>query len=47
MLKPESPLKNRGIDIKSVSGFDPPSVDFFGNPIPQGSALEPGIHELK
>jgi hypothetical protein len=47
MLKPESPLKNRGIDIKSFSGFDPPSVDFFGNPIPQGSALEPGIHGLK
>jgi hypothetical protein len=47
MLKPESPLKNLGIDIKSVSGFDPPPVDFFGNPVPQGSAPEPGIHELK
>jgi hypothetical protein len=47
MLKPESPLKNRGVDVRSVSGFDPPSVDFFGNPLTNGSIPEPGIHELK
>lgn len=47
MLKPESPLRDRGVDGRSVSGFDPPSVDFFGNSLPQGSAPEPGIHELK
>jgi hypothetical protein len=47
MLKPESPLKNRGVDVRSVSGFDPPSVDFFGNPLTNGSIPEPGIHEVK
>jgi len=46
MLKPDSPIKNRGVAINPVYGFDPASVDFFGNPVPQGSAPEPGIHEL-
>jgi len=46
-LKPESPLKNMGLNFEAVSGFDLPAFDFFGNPVPQDSAPEPGIHELK
>jgi hypothetical protein len=47
MLKPESPLKNRGVVIESLYATELPTIDFFGNPFPQGSAPEPGIHELK
>ena len=46
-LKPESGLRNRGLPVKAFNGFDTPSKDFFGNPVPQGSAPEPGIFELK
>jgi hypothetical protein len=47
MLKPESPLRNRGVVNESLFGREPPSLDFFDNPVPQGLASEPGIHELK
>jgi hypothetical protein len=47
ILKRDSPLENRGIKVRSIYGFDPPSTDFFGNPLPQGSHPEPGINELK
>jgi len=47
MLQPGSNLKDSGIQIRSMYGYDPPSSDFFGNPVPQGSAPEPGIHELE
>ena len=47
ILKPDSPLKDLGVEIKTTFGFGPPSVDFFGNPVPQGSAPEPGIYELQ
>jgi hypothetical protein len=46
-LSSASPLKNCGIEIKPLFGFDPPSIDFFGSPVPQGSAPEPGIFELR
>jgi len=41
-----SPLRDTGIKIKPMFGFAPPPTDFFGNPVPQGSAPDPGIHEL-
>ena len=47
MLQQGSKLKDRGIQIRSMYGYDPPTSDFFGIPVPQGSAPEPGIHELK
>ena len=47
ILKPDSPLKDLGVEIKTTFGFGPPSVDFFGNPVPHGSAPEPGIYELQ
>jgi len=46
MLKPDSPLKNRGVKVRSVYGFEPPSTDFFSNPVPMGSQPEPGVNEL-
>ena len=47
MLLPGSKIRDSGVKIKSMYGYDPPTKDFFGNPIPKGSAPEPGIHELE
>ncbi len=47
ILRPDSPLKDKGIDIKSISDKDLPAADFYGNPVPQGIATEAGISELK
>ena len=46
MLNSISPLKNRGVRVMQLYGYDIPSTDFFGNPVPEGTASEPGIHEL-
>jgi hypothetical protein len=46
-LKPDSPVKDKGLDIKPVFGVELPVKDFYGNPVPQGIALEPGINEIK
>jgi len=46
-LQPDSPLKNKGLDLKSIFGIDLPLNDFYGNSVPQGDATEPGIHEIK
>ena len=45
-LKPGSPLRDRGIDPGYFNITDLPESDFFGNPVPRGSAPEPGINEL-
>ena len=47
MLLPGSKIRDSGVQIKSMYGYDPPTKDFFGNPVPKGSAPEPGIHELE
>lgn len=39
-------LRNRGFDVKRMFGIDPGKRDFFGNTIPRGAALEPGVCEL-
>jgi hypothetical protein len=46
-LKPDSPVKDKGVDIKSLLGVDLPSEDFYGNHVSEGIALEPGINEIK
>lgn len=46
-LLPDSPLRNKGLNLKSVIGIEQPAKDFYGNPVPQGDATEPGIHEIK
>ena len=47
MLLPDSPLRNKGIDLKNFPGYDGKLNDFFGNPVPLESAPEPGISEIK
>ncbi len=46
-LKPGSPLKDKGLDLRSVFGIDRPLHDFYGNSVPAGNACEPGIYEMK
>jgi hypothetical protein len=46
-LQDDSPVRDKGINIKSIFGFVPASMDFYGNTIPQGTAPEPGINEIK
>jgi hypothetical protein len=45
-LKENSPLRDKGLPVKAFQGIDPPVKDFYGNPVPEGSAPEPGIYEL-
>ena len=44
-LKPESPVKDKGLDLPALFKMKYPSHDFFGNPIPKGKGIDPGIHE--
>lgn len=46
MLLQGSEIRDSGIMIQPMYGFAPPLTDFFGNPVPKGSAPDPGIHEL-
>jgi hypothetical protein len=39
----ESQLKNTGIAIDTLHAYS----DFFGTPVPQGNAPEPGVFEWK
>lgn len=47
ILRPESPIKNKGMNLNYIFGINLPEKDFFGNPVPAGSATEPGIYEMK
>ncbi|WP_373330916.1 right-handed parallel beta-helix repeat-containing protein [Salmonirosea aquatica] len=44
-LQPTSPLRNKGLDLRKWFGRELPKNDFYGNPIPLGTGLEPGIFE--
>jgi hypothetical protein len=46
-LQYDSPLKNKGLDIRAILDKKPPDIDFFGNPVPSGERTEPGIFEIK
>jgi hypothetical protein len=46
-LQSDSPLKNKGLDIKSIFGLEQPDKDFFGNPVPKDTIVEPGIYQWK
>jgi hypothetical protein len=46
-LKPDSPLRDKGLNINSVLGLYLPAFDFYGNPVPLGAGVEPGICEIK
>jgi hypothetical protein len=47
ILQSDSPLKNKGLDLKTIFGIERPAKDFYGNPVPSGAATEPGIYEMK
>jgi hypothetical protein len=47
MLKPESKLMSRGMEISSFEGFGRPQHDFYGNSLPVDGILVPGIHQAK
>ena len=46
-LRDSSPLRNEGLDLKRIFNIGYQLRDFFDNPVPAGSASEPGVHELK
>jgi hypothetical protein len=46
-LQTDSPLRDKGLDIKSVLGIEQATTDFFGNLIHSGTGAEPGIYEIK
>lgn len=46
-LRPESPVKDRGLDLPGLFKIQFPQTDFFGTPIPKGKGIEPGIHEIQ
>lgn len=47
ILKPDSPVRNKGIDIEIFTEWYSPETDFFGNPVPLGKAPEAGIYEME
>jgi hypothetical protein len=46
-LRKDSPLKNNGLDLKSIFETEYPAPAFFGNPVAGGYATEPGICQIK
>ena len=44
-LRPDSPLRNAGLDLKGFFGVKPSTRDFFGNPIAEGKPRSVGVHE--
>ncbi len=47
ILKNNSPLKNKGLDIKSLFNYTAVCEDFYGNRIPEGTIATPGIYLLR
>lgn len=46
-LRPTSPLKNQGLDLKTLFQIPYAPHDFYGNKVPQGKSVEAGIHEME
>ncbi len=46
-LQSDSPVRDKGVDIKYLVGIGLPGKDFYGNPVPQGAGTDPGIYEIK
>jgi hypothetical protein len=47
ILHSDSPLKTKGLDLKTLFGIEQPASDFYGNPLPFGTVSEPGICKMK
>ncbi len=46
-LQPDSPLVNRGGDLRSLFGIDTGVRDFYGSSLPQRGAYDVGAHEMQ
>jgi hypothetical protein len=44
-LRPDSPLRNAGLDLKGFFGVKAATRDFFGNPVVEGKPRSIGAHE--
>ena len=47
LLPPDSPVRNKGLYFKDLTGPGLPEKDFYGNPVSSGEGPEPGIHQIK
>jgi hypothetical protein len=47
ILHSDSPLKNKGLDLKTLFGIEQAARDFYGNPVPVGATSEPGIYKMR
>jgi hypothetical protein len=45
-LRVDSPLIDKGLDLKTIFGMDHGSRDFFKNSVPQGKGQDIGAHEI-
>lgn len=46
MLNRTSPVKDQGVDLPKLFKIQYPQFDFYGNPVPKGKGIDPGIHEI-
>lgn len=47
LLPLDSPVRNKGLYFKDLTGPGLPEKDFYGNPVSSGEGPEPGIHQIK
>jgi hypothetical protein len=47
MLEPGSPCIDRGLNLLELYQLDPGERDFYGNPLPQGTTFDIGVHEYR
>jgi len=45
-LRSDSPLKNKGMDVTAMYKVENVKKDLYGNKVPSGSSVEPGVYEL-
>jgi len=45
-LQPNSPLKDHGLDLSKLFHIPYSTHDFYGNKVPRGKSVEPGIYEF-
>ncbi len=46
-LRENTPVKNQGLDLYNLFQIPPAPHDFYGNKVPRGKGLEPGIAEIE
>jgi hypothetical protein len=46
-LRENTPVKDQGLDLYNLFQIPPALQDFYGNKVPQGKGIEPGIAEIE